>query len=530
MPRDTIRLVVSGKRLIDSPGPLVGPDRCCSIGRGNGLSLRVSRSMGMDRRAFALGAAGLGLAALAGSAEAARPVAKTSPAPAVRGRPDVLVLGAGVSGLQAAWLLEQQGLKVTVLEGRERVGGRVCTLLDQPGYPEMGFNSMADGYGRGIDAAGRAGVELEEVGARYRLGPPPGVWINGRHMSREEWAAFPGNPLPPALKTVLPQEAAFRIIAGHTRLADWTGWNDPANAGLDISLHDFLSAQGLSDDAIRLVNDVSPYYGTNAYDVSALMLEYNDGFVKAMAAAGPRSLAVKGGNIHLATGMAKLLKGDVILGRQVVAIEAGSTACRVTCSDGSTFDAGKVICSLPFSTLRYVHVMPGLNGMQARAIATLPYQPLSIAFITATAPFWQEDGLAPAMWTDGLLGNVIPQRYGATPEEITGFQVQARGALANHWDRLGRDTVLQMIVQGLGAMRPAARGKLQARAYFSWCREAFNAGDWAYFGPGQVRDFVNVMSLPAGRLHFCGEHTATGARGLEGAFESAERVALEILA
>lgn len=488
--------------------------------------------MGIDRRGFTLGAAGLGLATLAGAAGAVTPHgnrARHSSAPAAPGRPDVLVLGAGVAGLQAAWLLQEQGLKVTVLEGRDRVGGRVMTLLDQPGYPEMGFNSMADGYGRGIDAAQRVGVELVEVGARYRVGPPPGVWINGQHMSREEWAAFPGNPLPAAMKSMLPQEAAFRVIAERTRLADWTMWNDPANAALDISLHDFLAQQGLSDDAIRLINDVAPYYGTNAYDVSALMLEYNDGFVKAMAAAGPRSLAVKDGNIHLATGMAKLLKGDIILGKQVTAIEAGETVCRVTCADGSVFEAATIVCSLPFSTLRHVHIIPGLSGMQARAIATLPYQPLSIAFVTATAPFWEEDGIAPGMWTDGLTGNVIPQRYGATAEEITGFQVQARGALANYWDRMGKDAALRMIVASLEAMRPAARGKLRAHTYFSWCQEAFSAGDWAYFGPGHIRDFVNVMSLPVGHLHFCGEHTATGARGLEGALESAERVALEVL-
>ena len=109
---------------------------------------------------------------------------------------DVLVLGAGISGLQTAWLLEQQGLKVAVIEGRERVGGRIVTLLDQPGYPEMGFNSMADGYGRGIDAASRAGVELVEVGARYRFGKPPMLWMDGKPLTREEWARHPGNPFP----------------------------------------------------------------------------------------------------------------------------------------------------------------------------------------------------------------------------------------------------------------------------------------------------------------------------------------------
>jgi monoamine oxidase len=37
------------------------------------------------------------------------------------------------------------------------------------------------------------------------------------------------------------------------------------------------------------------------------------------------------------------------------------------------------------------------------------------------------------------------------------------------------------------------------------------------------------MALPHQRLFFCGEHTAVGSRGIEGAFESAERVSLEVL-
>lgn len=488
--------------------------------------------MTIDRRSFTLGAAGLGLAALASASPvlAAPRKAKAKPAPVLAkpGQPDVIVLGAGVSGLQTAGMLEQQGLSVTVLEARDRVGGRVMTLLDQPGYPEMGFNSMAEGYGRGLDAAQRVGVEMQEVGARFRMGPPPLLYINGQPLTREQWAKFPGNPFPDHLKAVMPGELVGKLVAEKTRLADWTSWPDPVNAPLDISLYEFLKAQGLSDAAIHFANDLAPYYGINAYDVSALMMEYNDGFVKSQMAAGVRSLAVKGGNIHLPLGMAKLLKGDLLLGREVMAIEAGDKDATVVCRDGARFTAGRVVCALPFSALRNVHVAPGLSGLQAQAVAQLGYQPISMVFVTATAPFWTEDGLAPGMWTDGLLGNVMPQRFGASDDEITGFIVQARGNLAQYWDRMGPETVKAMVVAQIEALRPAARGKVQAHSFFSWAQERFNGGDVSYFGPGQVR-FVNEMAKPAGRLHFCGEHTATGARGLEGALESAERVALEVL-
>lgn len=488
--------------------------------------------MAMDRRTFSLAtAAGLGLAACS-PAYAGFSLKKKKPVPpasqAKPGQADVIVLGAGVSGLQAAWMLEQQGMKVTVLEARSEVGGRIRTLLDQPGYPEMGFNSMAEGYGRGMDAATRTGVELVEVGARYRYGAPPLLWINGQPLTREEWAKFPGNPFPDKFKALLPAEVVSKVVSENNRLKDWTTWHEPAHAALDISMHEYLKAQGLSDAAIHLCHNIAPYYGVNAWDVSSLMMEYNDGFIKGQMASGFGSLSVKGGNIHLATGMAKLLKGDVLLGREVVAVTQAGAQATVHCADGATFTAGRVICSLPFSALRNVKLLPALEGVQAQAVGQLAYQPLSMVFVTANAPFWEEDKLAPGMWTDGPLGNVMPQRYGASAEEITGFVVQSRGNLASYWDRMGAEAAKAMVVRQIETLRPAAKGKISAHSFFSWGDEPFNGGDVSYFGPGQVR-WVDELAKPAGRVHFCGEHTAIGARGLEGALESAERVALEVV-
>jgi monoamine oxidase len=198
---------------------------------------------------------------------------------------DVIVLGAGMSGLNAAWLLEQQGQRVMVLEGRGRVGGRVHTLFDQPGVPEMGFNAMAAGYGRGIDAAKRAGVELYDIGPRMAKTNLT-LALGGKIMTRAEWAASPANPFPAARKAMMPWEISGAIMHQNNPLKDWMKWTDPANAALDVSLHDFLKGQGLSDAAIRLAVDTSPYYGGSAYDVSALMSEFADGWTKAQITLG----------------------------------------------------------------------------------------------------------------------------------------------------------------------------------------------------------------------------------------------------
>ncbi|MET0241217.1 MAG: NAD(P)/FAD-dependent oxidoreductase [Sphingobium sp.] len=475
--------------------------------------------MDFSRRDMLAGAALVGLAASPLAAATKKAMSRD---------PDVIILGAGVSGLNSALLLEQQGLKVLVLEARNRVGGRVLTLSDQPGYPEMGFNSMAAGYGRGIDAAQRVGVELVDVSTRYTVDLRQQLVLGGELISREQWATSPRNPLPDALRKMMPWEVLPAVFMKSPHLQDWTEWTN-VSAAQDISMHQYLKSQGLDDASIRLIFDEAPYAGTNAYDSAAVNYDFNYGWTRAQMQAGSQSFAVKGGNQKLTDAMAAKVKGDVLKGKEVVGIESGAGVATVTCRDGTSYRAKRVLCSLPFSTLRNIHLTPALTAQQAQAVTTLPYQPLSIAFLTIKEPYWEKDGLPISMWTDGPMGTVLAQRYGPTPADVTGLCLFARGQRAQYWDRLGKDAVLKLVVEEMARVRPSTRGLVTGAAFHSWGLEPFNGGDWAYYAPGQVSGFGKAMAAPAGLLHFCGEHTATDNRGLEGALESSERAVLEIV-
>jgi monoamine oxidase len=478
--------------------------------------------MNLSRRQFTAGLAAL-------SASTAPAVAIKPKRAAVPAMLDTIVIGAGMAGLNAALLLEAEGQRVMMIEGRDRVGGRVHTLFDQPGTPEMGFNTMGTGYGRGLDAARRAGVELIEIGARFRKAPPQLLFIDGQPFSREEWATWPGNPLPTALRQMLPWEVIPRLAAQHNPLADWTQWAAPENAVHDISLHAFLRQHGLSDQAIRLVNDTAPAYGQSAWDVSALMHHWNDGFIKGQIAAGFDQFAIKGGNAMLPRAMAGLLKGDLVMGKRVVGVDSATEAATVYCADGSKYTARRVVCAAPLGAMRRIRFWSGLPSLQAQAIATVPYHQLTNVFLTVSGPFWEEDGLSPGMWTNSVLGTVYPQYFGASDGEVTGLLVQGRGELALAWGRMGREAAMAAVVDKLERFRPAAKGAVKAVHFHSWGAEEFSTGAWASFMPGQIRDLHAAIAQPAGRIHFCGEHTATGARGLEAALESSERAAIEVL-
>jgi len=119
------------------------------------------------------------------------------PAWAATDTADVVVAGAGLAGLHAALTLEDAGLSVLVLEGRDRVGGKILTFANVPGLPEAGGQSIGSGYGRVVDAANRSGVVLEDQ-LPQALRHPTSRWC---------WTARPSRRPPGKIRRATPSPA-----------------------------------------------------------------------------------------------------------------------------------------------------------------------------------------------------------------------------------------------------------------------------------------------------------------------------------
>ena len=104
----------------------------------------------------------------------------------------------------------------------------------------------------------------------------------------------------------------------------------------------------------------------------------------------------------------------------------------------------------------------------------------------------------------------------------------ARGHLADRLDTLGPQAGMERVRAAYEELRPAAKGQLELAGVKSWQTDPFAGGDWAIWGPGQVTESLPALIEPANGIHFCGEHTATTNRGMEGAMESGERAAFEV--
>ncbi|MDG2320656.1 MAG: NAD(P)/FAD-dependent oxidoreductase [Rhodospirillaceae bacterium] len=449
---------------------------------------------------------------------------------------DVLLLGAGFAGLNAAILLRDEGYKVIVLEGAGRVGGRAFTGDHVEGRPELGASQVGPYYARVRDMADRLGVKLLP-GAN--LTAPYAFSINETLLSRDSWNNHALNETVGDERSVPPSVLLDHYFENHNPLKGFDDWLEPHAAAYDIPLGQWLRQHGASDEALRLIN-AGPI-DADIWNVSALHLLHNDARGRLWFSGentprgldrfqkrGPTSHRIEGGTSRLPEAMAATLGDSVRLNKIVTSIESAGEVANVRCMDGTRYRADFVISALPFTTLSRVAIDPPPQGNQAEAIRLLPYRANSQVHMRVTdGAYWEEDGFDPSIWSDGPL-SLIRQKIGGDGNRDY-LQAVCVGKKSERLDLLPPQERGAFVVKEIERMRPSTKGKLRVTALHSWSEHPLVGGFRHSFWPGQVNKFAHDMIRPHHRLHFAGEHTRRLEIGMESAMESGERAAIEVL-
>lgn len=444
----------------------------------------------------------------------------------------VLVVGAGLAGLAAARRLVSAGHDVTVLEARDRVGGRTeGTVLDDGTPLELGGQWLGEGHTRMYELVDELGLEV------FRTYNDEGRLLLDLGGRQSTMASRKG-ALPKLSPFVLADLA--QGVARFTRLANRTDlerpWTTADADRLDAQTFYSWIRRNLRTKVGRAYFRVAceAVWAAEATDMSllhALFYARSNADLDTLLAVdrGAQQDRVVGGSVRIAEAMARELGDRVVLGAAVRRISQRDEAV-VETREGRTFAADRVVVTLPPTLAGRLEYDPPLPSWRDQLTQRLPAGSVIKAFAVYDEPFWRRAGLNGQAASDAgpvkvVFDNSPPTaEVGRGPGILMGF---FEGHEARVWARRTEDQRREAMV-GCLVRYFGARAALPA-AYLErdWMAEEFTRGCYgAHFTPGVWTSYGEAWREPVGLIHWAGTECAPEWNGyMEGAVRSGEAVA-----
>ncbi|MEM7281441.1 MAG: NAD(P)/FAD-dependent oxidoreductase [Pseudomonadota bacterium] len=473
----------------------------------------------MDRRHFIKFSTALSLSSLAWP--------RLSLGQSGRDSDGVIVIGAGLAGLAAAYELHKAGRKVTVLEARSHPGGRVRTYRDPFAdglYAEMGaeYVDATDDYDHKY---------CNEFGLKVMTAKLyDGIYLKGRNISMaglkngSETLPYEGAKG----GSLFGQETQFtkELVS---KIKDPEQLPEEVLKFDNLSVVEYLLDQGAPQDIITLYKYLNATETTARPDqMSALKM------IKDHAAAADFNEDVDegrifGGNDQLPKAFAKNLSDQVLYNRPVKRFKWSKDGVEVFFQERGeikSLQGKQLVLALPFSVLREVAMDTFFSNQKMEVVNSLRYGQVMKVAMQFKQRFWDESGsLGQRVFSDTKLRRVYhmsvdqPGPRGILMSFTTGTDAEYLGGLSSQ----------QRQAQALAEATkiwPEAPKYWEGAAIKYWNEDPWVKGSYSYIGPGQL-GFRKLAATSEPPVYFAGEHTETAS--MNGAIKSGVRVAHEIL-
>jgi len=440
----------------------------------------------------------------------------------------VTVIGAGLAGLAAAYELQRAGWNVTVLEARDRVGGRVYSLRNFSNglVAEGGGEFIDESHTRMLAFAKQFNLKLGKVGS----------W----QIQDKDWVAFDGKSGPMSnadIWGVNLHEEVDKIWLALAELAKYVpDPNQPQSAREAERLDRQSTADWLNSlDAHPLakkdfIQHIRSEYTCEPERHSLLDLARNSAMYYTSLERN-MSYRVVGGNDLIPCALADLLP-NVRLNAPVTSISVLPDEVAVTFQQSDSYEtisSAFAILAIPLTTARLIEFNPPLPSAHQRMVNEISYGMVTKVLLAYRKRFWDERG-----WNGRLVSDApIVLTWHATShvEDLHGIlTVYTGGEPGAKLAALSDAERTHLAVAEIEKLFPGTSDLIENTATVAWPNEPFTRASYAALAPGEVTAHWKTLFEPAGRLFFAGEH-ATPIQGfMEGAVESGQRVAATILA
>ena len=441
---------------------------------------------------------------------------------------DVIVIGAGLSGLHAAKILSQQGKNVLILEAKERIGGRVWTI-------PINGNEHLDVGGQWV---AKSHLKMHELLREYRLETFP-TYIReysliSFHQAVKKYRAIP--PIP--LRSLW---ALLRLMTTFERLAQkiilLTPWETPQSRELDnLTVKSWIHSKSENTLANKIFTAMLESLFCCDLDstsmLQALIAIKSSGSLNFMIGNknGAQEKRIKGGAQTVCNAIMKNISATIHFNSPVTHIHQHDDYVEVR-SNETHYTAKKVIVSIPLPSAKEINFYPKLpSAKQALVDAMFMASVIKYQFVYEK-PFWRSSGNRNGMSLslDGFVSGTFDN---SLPNSRTGIMVAF--VHANHAKELWKQPQAQRIeiVQdelsvlfGTDALNPIA---VNEHTYMNdeWIKGCY-AG---VFPPQILSQYGSELRTPFHHIYWAGTETSTYFMGyMEGAVLSGERAANEVL-
>ena len=478
-------------------------------------------------------------AALTGIAASLSPIITACDKPArvlpKGGAPRIAIVGAGIAGLHAAYVLQQAGVRSTLYEASNRVGGRIMTaknLLVQGAFTELGGELIDSSHGDMLSLAHKFGLELLDLDKPPYAALSETFYFDGKAYTeadvvREIAAILPhlqdeiSSISDPDREGTLDARKALdaqsiQSYFGHLGL---TGW---LRAFLEVA---FVTENGAELDEQSALNFLSTV-GAEISDDSFAVYGISDERYK-----------IKGGNQQITDRLSHSVADSIHMGHALERIQRlNKTYVLSFRKDNATVDipADIVLLALPFSVLRTVQMdTPNMPPAISDMIQTLNYGNNGKVVVGFPRPFWHD------VQSNGTIYSDLPMQltWDNTAQqgvEGGGLTFFSGGSMCRVVGSMTKEKAADMLLGHLHTVWPQSESIKPGRIEkMHWPSMNWARGSYSSFAPGQWTKFQGLLSEPVlnSTLYFAGEHCSDHQRGfMNGAAATGRQAAAKILA
>ncbi|KAK0362281.1 hypothetical protein LTR91_023407 [Friedmanniomyces endolithicus] len=454
-------------------------------------------------------------------------------------RVDVVVVGAGLSGLQAAVDLQKAGLRVKVLEARDRVGGKTWSIPAQGSVCDVGAAWINDtNQSRMFALAQRYALDLIVQNTSGNIIVDDGVGNHKTHPYGELLADADDRE---DIEDIVRIRNIFEETCQQIDISKPVESGTALRKDLDnITFEAWVRSLGCREHALNaLTIGARAMLGVEPRDMSALFfLDYckaGGGYMlmRSDCKDGGQYLRITQGTQSFSRGLAaELAPGSLVLQSPVRCIEQMGGGVRVVSARG-TYEASRVIVSVPTPLYREIEFDPPLPPIKMDMAASTRLGDYCKMIVFYETPWWREQGFCGL--TQSCHGPFAVTRDTSVDADghysLTCFIV---GQPARDWMLLTpadrEKAVLNQIARIFGPFAKVDEKPVEIVEQI-WQNEQWSQGcPCPVMGPGMLTKYEDVIRAPAGRVHFVGTETAFEWKGyMEGAVRSGERGAQEVL-